>query len=478
MAGLVAGVDCSTQATKVLVVDPEDGRVVAEGRAPHEVSGTGGARETHPDVWWDALRTALAATGRVADIGALSVGGQQHGMVVVGADGRALRPAPLWNDTRSAPDAAALVEDLGGPEAWAQRIGLVPVASFTVTTWAWLRRTEPEVAAAAAAVRLPHDDLTTRLVGEAVTDRGDASGTGWWSSATESYDDEVLGLDRVRLDPALLPRVLGPEEPAGEVRADAAVALGLGAGVRVGPGTGDNMAAALGLGLAPGQAALSLGTSGTVYAVATRRTADRTGVVAGFADATGRFLPLACTLNCTLAVDRLAAWFGVDRGAVEDGGDVVVVPYLDGERTPDLPGAAGSIVGLRHDTTPGQVLRSAYEAVVVSLLDALGQIDTSSEGLADDAPLVLIGGGARGEVYRRTVGRLSGRALLVPDAEELVALGAAAQAAAVLSGEAPDAVARRWDTMRGLRIDPLPVDTATLEHHRATRATLTELNGG
>lgn len=476
--GLVAGVDCSTQATKVLLVDPADGSVVAEGRAPHGVTGTGGARETHPDAWWEALRLALADTGRAADVGALSVGGQQHGLVVRGADGRALRPAPLWNDTRSAPDAAALVDDLGGPEAWAQRIGVVPVASFTVTKWAWLRRTEPDVAAAAAAVRLPHDDLTTRLVGEAVTDRGDASGTGWWSTAAEAYDTEVLALDRVALDPGLLPRVLGPQESAGEVDAAAAAALGLGTGVRVGPGTGDNMAAALGLGLAPGQAALSLGTSGTVYAVASRRTADRTGVVAGFADATGRFLPLACTLNCTLAVDRVAAWFGIERGAVEDGGDALVVPFLDGERTPDLPGAAGSIVGLRHDTTAGQVLRTAYEAVVVSLLDALEAIATSSGGLADDAPLVLIGGGARGEVYRRTVSRLSGRALLVPDTGELVALGAAAQAAAVLSGEAPEAIARRWDTMRGLRIDPVDVDAATVERHRAVRAALTELNGG
>ena len=472
----MAGVDCSTQGTKVVVVDVEDGRVVATGRGTHEVSGTGGARETDPGEWSRALAAALAQTGRGREVAAVSVGGQQHGLVVLSADGRPLRPAVLWNDTRSAPDAAALVVDGGGPDAWARDVGVVPVASFTVTTWAWLRRTEPHVADAARAVRLPHDELTTRLVGRSVTDRGDASGTGWWSTRDEAYAKEVLALERVRLDPAMLPAVLGPGEPAGAVSDAAAEAFGLPAGIPVGPGTGDNMAAALGLALPAGTAALSLGTSGTVYATSDRRPVDPSGIVAGFADATGRFLPLACTLNATLAVDRVAAWLGLDRDAVDDGGEVVVLPYLDGERTPNLPSAAGTIAGLRHDTTPGQILRAAYEGAVVSLLDALERVAEQTGGLTPDAPLVLIGGGARGRVWRDTVARLSGRPLLVPAAEELVALGAAAQAAAVLTGEPPAEVATRWDASRGALVEPVARDDDALARHHRVRTATDPLN--
>src|SRR4051812_16673108 len=238
---LVAGVDSSTQATKVVVVDADSGRVVAEGRAAHEVRGTGGARESDPRGWWDALRQALAATGRAGEVQAIAIAGQQHGLVTLDAAGEPVRPAVLWNDTRSAPDAEALWEALGGPQVWAERVGSVPVPSFTVTRWAWLRRVEPQSAAATRSIRLPHDYLTERLSGRAVTDRGDASGTGWWSTAEERYDEHVLGLDAIQLDAAALPEVLGPLTAPGEVRADVAAELGLPSGCLVGPGTGDNM---------------------------------------------------------------------------------------------------------------------------------------------------------------------------------------------------------------------------------------------
>ncbi|MEA2419756.1 MAG: xylulokinase [Thermoleophilaceae bacterium] len=472
----MAGVDCSTQATKVLVVDPGDGRVVATGRAPHEVTGTDGARETDPAVWWDALRAALAQTGRSGEVGAISVAGQQHGLVVTGADGGPLRPAVLWNDTRSAPDAAELRDALGA-EAWAERVGVVPVPSFTVTRWAWLRRTEPKIAAATRAIRLPHDWLTERLGGRGVTDRGDASGTGWWSTRDEDYSNEVLELPSVALDRSLLPEVLGPDEPAGSVHAIAAGELGLPEGALVGPGTGDNMGAALGLGLRPGEPVVSLGTSGTAYAAMTERAIDPTGLIAGFADAAGGFLPLAATLNCTLAVDRVAAWLGLDREAVAERTAVTVLPYLDGERTPNLPRASGTIAGLRHDTEPGQILLAAYEGAVASLVEALELLAGVGSGLDPDAPVVLIGGGARGHVWQQTVTRLSGRAAVVPEAEELVALGAAAQAAAVLSGEPAAEIARRWDTRRGATVAPpaAGADTETLERIRSVRSAALEL---
>jgi xylulokinase len=467
---LIAGVDCSTQATKVLVVDPDDGRVVASGKAPHEVTGTGGARETDPEVWWDALRAALADTGRAGEVGAIAVAGQQHGLVVTDDEGRPLRPAVLWNDTRSAPDAAELRDALGA-DAWAERVGVVPVPSFTVTRWAWLRRTEPEVAAATRAIRLPHDWLTERLCGRGVTDRGDASGTGWWSTRDEDYTDEVLDLPSVALDRSLLPEVLGPVDAAGEVLGPREAGdLGLPPGALVGPGTGDNMGAALGLGLRPGEAVVSLGTSGTAYAAMSERAIDPTGLIAGFADAAGGFLPLAATLNCTLAVDRVATWLGLERDAVADCTAVTVLPYLDGERTPNLPRAAGTIAGLRHDTEPGQILLAAYEGAVASLVEALDLLAAVGSGLDPDAPVVLIGGGARGRVWQQTVARLAGRAVVVPEAEELVALGAAAQAAAVLTGEPADEIARRWETRRGVTIEPpAEPDTETLARIRGVR---------
>ncbi|MFI5859543.1 xylulokinase [Streptomyces parvulus] len=453
---LVVGVDTSTQSTKALVVDAATGRVVASGQAPHTVS-SGAARESDPRQWWEALGEALRQCGDAArEAAAVSIGGQQHGLVTLDAQGEPVRPAMLWNDVRSAPQARRLIEELGGPKSWAERTGSVPSASFTVTKWAWLAEHEPDAARAARAVRLPHDYLTERLTGEGTTDRGDASGTGWWASGTEAYDEDILA--RVGLDPALLPKVVRPGEVAGTVRDGHG--LPFTKGTLVAAGTGDNAAAALGLGLRPGVPVMSLGTSGTVYAVSRRRPADPTGTVAGFADARGDWLPLACTLNCTLAVDRVATLLGLDREAVEPGTEVTLLPFLDGERTPNLPNSSGLLHGLRHDTTAGQLLQSAYDGAVHSLLNAL---DLVLDADADpSAPLLLIGGGARGGAWQETVRRLSGRAVQIPDAKELVALGAAAQAAGLLTGEDAAAVARRWNTAAGPVLDAVARDEATL----------------
>lgn len=458
---VVIGVDSSTQSTKALAVDVETGEVVGQGRAAHAVS-TGAARESDPAQWWRALAEALAATGWADRAEAVSVGGQQHGLVTLDAAGQPVRPALLWNDVRSAPQAAALVERFGA-QWWADRIGSVPGASFTAAKWAWLRENEPEAAARAAAVRLPHDYLTGRLLAggaggltPGVTDRGDASGTGWWTP--DGYDADVL--DAIGLDAAALPTVVAPGQAAGK----AGDGGPLRAGALVAAGTGDNMAAALGLGLTPGTPALSLGTSGTVYAVTAGRPHDASGTVAGFADASGGWLPLACTLNCTLAVDRYAALLGRDRADVEPGGSVVVLPYLDGERTPNLPYASGLVHGMRHDTTGGQLLQAAYDGAAYSLLAALDDVLRAGGEAADPSvPLLLIGGGAQGAAWQRTVLRLSGRPVRIPAAQELVALGAAAQAAGLLTGEAPDAVARRWDTAAGQVLPAVPRDDAALE---------------
>ena len=451
--GVVIGVDSSTQATKALAVDVETGKVLGQGRASHTVS-TGAARESSPEQWWEALGEALEQTGFADSAAAVAIGGQQHGLVALDGDGRSVHPALLWNDVRSAPNAETLTERLGA-DGWAERVGSVPGASFTVAKWDWLRQHEPAAAVGVRGVLLPHDYLTWRLTGERVTDRGDVSGTGWWGP--DGYDKEILAL--VGLDESYLPRVAEPGSAAGQVLNG----LPIRAGIPVGTGTGDNMAAALGLGLEPGAPVISLGTSGTAYAVTRGRPTDPSGTVAGFADALGNWLPLACTLNCTLAVDRVAQWLGLDREAVEPGGEAVVLPYLDGERTPNLPYASGLFYGLRHDTTPGQILRAAYEGAAASLLTAVDEVlRAGGEAARSEEPLILIGGGAKGEAWRTTVRRLSGRPVLVPKLEEIVAVGAAAQAAALVTGESADEVARRWKTLEGTLYDPLTVDQTVL----------------
>ncbi len=458
---LVAGADCSTQSTKVLVVDADGGRVIASGAAAHRVDGTGGARETDPREWEESLCAALAQTGRAGEVAAISIAGQQHGLVALDRRQLPVRPAPLWNDTRSAPDARALVAALGGPADCARRVGSVLTAAFTVSHWAWLRRTEPDAARAAARVMLPHDYLNLRLTGEAVTDRSDVSGTGWWSPGGEAYAEDVLALDLVGLEPARLPRVAAPEEATGRVTPAAAERFGLPAGAAVGCGAADNAAGALALALRPGEAALSLGTSGTVFATATRPSSDPGGTVAGFASADGRYLPLACTLNATLAVDRVAGWLGLDREDVAPARGLAFLPWLGGERTPDIPTATGTLWGLRYETDPRSILQAAYEGLVATLLEAVRELDRWAPQ-DPAAPIVLLGGGARGRAWRETVRRLSGRPVTVVEAAEPVAYGAALQAGALATGIPLDGLAAAWGARREAVLDPLPADAETL----------------
>ncbi|MFJ1701215.1 xylulokinase [Streptomyces sp. NPDC088252] len=471
---VVIGVDSSTQSTKAAFVDVGTGRLLSVGRAPHVVTGEAGARESDPEVWWRALCDAVAAGLKESGVAAsavtgIAVAGQQHGLVVLGPGGRPLRPAMLWNDTRSAPQAAALTAALGGAAAWTARTGSVPVAAITASKWQWLRENEPENAAGAVAVRLPHDFLTERLTGAAVTDPGDASGTGWYSTAIGAYDPGLLEL--LGLGASLLPEVAQTGATRiGSLTAEAADMLGLPASIAVAAGTGDNMSAAVGLGLGGAglldHPVLSLGTSGTVFAASRTRSAST--ALSGFAATDGMYLPLACTLNCTLAVDKIAALLGLDREDAVPGGEAVLLPYLDGERAPDLPTAAGLLTGLRHDTTPQQLLGAAYEGAVVTVLRALDELlracglDPADPETAA-RPLRLIGGGARGRAWVETVRRLSGRPVIVPGSGELVALGAAALAAAAATGDDPVAIATDWGTGKEAQLPVAQRDSATWE---------------
>ena len=433
---LVIGIDSSTQSTKVEVRDVETGEVRAAGRHAHPAT-TPPRSEQDPQAWWDALVQAVRAA-EADDVVAMAVAGQQHGMVALDSDGHPIRPAKLWNDTESAAEAEALVDALGAV-AWAEAAGSVPLAAFTISKVAWLKAHEPENYARVSSVLLPHDWLTFMLTGRMTTDRGDASGTGYWSPAEGRWRPDLLRqIDAERDWSAALPLVLAPFETAGVMQPAAANALGLGSGeVVVGPGTGDNMAAALGIGLRPGDVVISLGTSGTVYAVSDTPTADATGAVAGFADATGRYLPLVCTLNAMKVTDAVARLLAVDHRSFEDlvmatpaGADgLVLVPYFDGERTPNRPEATGLLAGLRSGVTRGQLARAAVEGVVCGLLDGLDALGAA--GVPTTGRLFLIGGGSRSGAFRRVVADLTGRNVHVPDADEHVATGACLQAAAV-----------------------------------------------
>jgi xylulokinase len=424
---LVAGVDSSTQSCTVVVRDAESGALARSGRAPHP-SGT----EVDPAAWWDALAAALKEAGGLHDVAAIAVAGQQHGMVCLDAAGDVVRPALLWNDTRSAAAAGELVDELGA-QAWAEATGSVPVASFTGTKLRWLATHEPEHAAATAAVCLPHDWLTWKLLGtgsldDLVTDRGDASGTGYFSTAG-AYRRDLLGRAFGR-DDVVLPRVLRPGEAAGRTPG----------GVLLGPGTGDNAGAALGLGAAAGDVVVSLGTSGVVSAVSPTPTADATGTIAGFASATGEYLPLVCTLNAARVLDAAARMLGVDHAGLTGlalsapaGADgLVLVPYLEGERTPNRPDASGSLHGLTlASSTPEHLARASVEGLLCGLADA---IDALVEAGVPVERVFLIGGAARSDAVARIAPALFGRPVLRPTPGEYVADGAARQAAWVLSG--------------------------------------------
>lgn len=426
------------------------------GAAPHP-----GGTEVDPDLWWQALQLASRDAGGLEDVQAIAVAAQQHGMISLDDNDKVVRPALLWNDTRSAEAAVALQAELGR-EAWAAAVGSVPLAAFTVSKLRWLAEHEPSSARRTKTVCLPHDYLTWKLGGVLVTDRSDASGTGYWSPATGTYRHDLV--EFALGHGAALPEVLAPAQGAGY--AGAAV---------LGPGSGDNAAAALALGGRPGDVIVSLGTSGVISAVASTPSCDPSGCVAGFADATGNFLPLVCTLNGSRVLDAAAQLLGVDHhelsrlalSAPAGADSLVVVPYLEGERTPDLPYARGAVHGLSLATaTPAHMARAAVEGMLCNLADGLDAL--LGQGVVTER-LLLIGGGARSEAVRRIAPTIFGLPVLVPAPSEYVAEGAARQAAWVLTGELP-----MWPQRNVARYDAEPVPGIRERYAEVRHLTTTE----
>ncbi|MBT9256604.1 xylulokinase [Phycicoccus sp. MAQZ13P-2] len=443
---LVAGVDTSTQSCKVAVCDAETGEVVRIGRGTHP-----DATEVDPAHWWRAWEEATSG-GLLDGVSGLAVGGQQHGMVLLDDADEVVRPALLWNDTRSAGTARDLVDELGGPAAWAEAVGVVPLAAITAAKLRWVRDHEPDAMARAARVVLPHDWLTGRILSAAggfeewTTDAGDASGTGYFSAATREYRPDLLRLAAGR--DLAVPRVAGPAEVVGRTRD----------GMVVTPGTGDNMGAALGLGLRRGDVVVSLGTSGTAFARHDRPTADARGFVQSFADAEDAFLPLVCTLNAARVLTSGASMLGVDLAgldalalAAEPGaGGLTLLPFLDGERTPNLPEATGSLHGLtRTNATPENLARAVVEGMLLGLADA---VDAVRDAGCPVERVLLIGGAAKSAAVQRIAPDLFGAPVAVPAPGEYVAVGAARQAAWALAGGAE---APAWDVPVEATADPV-----------------------
>ncbi len=383
-------------------------------------------------MWKSALESAVADAGGLDDVDAVAVGAQQHGMICLDGSGAVVRPALLWNDNRSAQSARDLVDELGGGQAWADAVGVVPLASITVAKLRWLADNEPEHADRTAAVCLPHDWLSWQLGGASgldtiATDRGDASGTGYFSAGTDSYRQDLLELGLRGRSPRL-PRVAGPSDRIGQTSS----------GAFIGPGTGDNAAAALGLAAGVGDVVVSVGTSGVVSAVTDVAAADASGIIAGFADATGRQLPLVCTLNAARVLDATAALLGVDhdelsRLALSTASEgLVLIPYLEGERTPNRPDASGAIHGLRlGNSTPGHLARAAVEGLLCGLADGIDAL--RAEGI-ETRRVLLVGGGAKSAALRELAPAILGVPVVVPEPGEYVADGAARQAAWALAG--------------------------------------------
>lgn len=425
---LVAGIDSSTQSVKIVVRDADSGELIRESRATHP-DGT----EVDPQLWWQALESIAPEV--LDGVSVLSVAAQQHGMVALDSENNIVRPALLWNDTRSAQACIDLISELGGANAWAEAVGSVPVAAFTIGKLRWMAENEPRNAENTSTVVLPHDYLTWKLAGEPgdfTTDRGDASGTGYWSPREGRYRQDLIEL---ALGHQLqVPRVAEPAEIVGESRVFTSQPLLLA------PGTGDNMGAALALGVQPGDVVVSLGTSGTAYAGSEVPTSDPTGFVAGFADATGKYLPLVCTLNAARILTATAQLLRVDFDefaqlalkARPGSGGLTFLPYLDGERTPNLPNARGSIHGVtRENMTPENIARSSIEGMFGGLADAVGALEAVGVVVKR---VILIGGAAANPAVAHVAATMFNAPIEVPPSGEYVADGAARQAAWVLHG--------------------------------------------
>jgi xylulokinase len=439
----------------------DTGELVREGRAPHP-DGT----EVDPIHWKNALDNAIAQAGGLADVSAISVGGQQHGMVALDESGEVIRPALLWNDTRSALQAETLNSEMGGNEAMADAVGSVLVASFTASKVRWMAENEKKSADRVHSIALPHDWLSWQLQGgkdfsKLFTDRSDASGTGYFDPKSSTYRRDILAKALLSDREIHLPTIIAPSTFGGTTSA----------GIPIAAGAGDNAAAALGVQAEPGDVVISLGTSGTAFAVSTTSTHDSSGAVAGFADASGRFLPLVCTLNAARIFDAATTILGKTHdevgalalSSVPGAHGLTLLPYFEGERTPNRPTATGVFSGMNiANSNPADIARAMIEGMLSGLADAVAALEDLG---VDIKRVLIIGGAAKNPAVGQIASALFGRPVLIPPAGEYVADGAAKQAAWALLGGATPPV---WDLGKATHIEAAATP-AVLEKYRTLR---------
>ena len=458
---LIAGVDSSTQSVKIVIRAADTGELVREGRAPHP-DGT----EVDPIHWKNALDVAIAQAGGLDDVAAISVGGQQHGMVALDESGEVVRPALLWNDNRSAAQAESLNSELGGNQSMADAVGSVLVASFTASKVRWMAENEKKNADRVHAIALPHDWLSWQLQGgkdfsKLFTDRSDASGTGYFDPKSSTYRRDILSKALLSDRDVYLPAIIAPSTFGGTTTH----------GIPIAAGAGDNAAAALGVQAEPGDVVISLGTSGTAFAVSTTSTHDSSGAVAGFADASGRFLPLVCTLNAARIFDAATTILGKTHdevgalalSSIPGAHGLTLLPYFEGERTPNRPDATGVFSGMNiANSNPADIARAMIEGMLSGLADA---VQSLADLGVDIKRVLIIGGAAKNPAVGQIASALFGRPVLIPPAGEYVADGAAKQAAWALLGGATPPV---WDLGKATHIQA-SATPEVLEKYRTLR---------
>jgi xylulokinase len=451
---VIAGVDSSTQSTTVALYDSDDGRPLATASAPHPPT-TPPVSEQNPHDWWRALGIALDAAktkARVAsaDITGISVAAQCHGLIVLDSRGAVIRPAKLWNDTTAEAQTDRLRTRFN-TEEWVRRVGSLPSPAFTIAKLAWLAENEPDNFRSTRRIALPHDWLTLQLTGEFVSDRSDASGTGYYSASRGAYDEEILAfIDPNRDWIPMLPAVHDPDRPAGRVLPGVADELGISPVATVGPGSGDQHSSAVGLGVEPSDVVFVFGTSGVVYALSPSEVLDPRGDVNCVASATGGYQPLVCTLNATKVTDAFARLLAVDYdelgrlalAAPSTSDRPVLAAYLDGERSPDRPRSRGLLGGFSSAISREELALASFEGVVLGLAEGYDSLERIGSPLG--GRVIASGGGAASPAYLQVLADTIGTDVLTVATPEPVARGAAIQVAAILSETPLAEVQAEW----------------------------------
>ena len=435
---LVVGLDIGTQSVKLVAYDPAAHKVVAtHSHALDLIARDDGSREQHAEWWIDAVRTCFAKLepAQRARIEAIGVSGQQHGFVPLDAAGRVLAPAKLWCDTSTQTECDEIMIAAGGARRCIELAGNPILAGYTASKLPWTRKHRREVYSQLAAILLPHDYVDFWLTGERWMECGDASGTGWLDVRTRHWSAPMLAATDTQRDlAALLPPLVDADASFPIARAIASE-LGLPRNVRVSVGGGDNMMAAIGTGnVVPGVLSMSLGTSGTLFAFADHAVIDDDAGWAAFCSSTGAWLPLICTMNCTVATEAVARAFDFSTregdavmAATRPGANgLFMLPFLNGERTPDLPRARGALHGMTLDNFTGaNAYRAAMEGATEGLRSGFDALQAA--GLRFDA-IRLTGGGSRSAAWRQMVANIFTLPVDVPEQAEGSAFGAALQA--------------------------------------------------